>query len=165
MEHRLDESEVLELPFEDALGAFLLDPEVIVEEAAERAGSRAGEIVHRLRTESGGIGVTVEIALSLEPIVALDDEAVEMPMRWRAARHERLFPRFDGRLRLSALSGTHERTEVALVGSYTPPLGFVGDIADMLGGHAVAQAAARSLLGHVCRRIRRLASAAEPVTV
>lgn len=69
------------------------------------------------------------------------------PIAWRAQYTDRVFPRLVGELELSAVSDTGSR--LTLVGGYQPPVSVVGDAADRLFGHHVAEAVIRTFLEDV----------------
>jgi hypothetical protein len=67
-----------------------------------------------------------------------------VPVSWRAADADVLFPTFAGELQAALLP--EERCELAMLGSYQPPLGAVGELVDRLVLHRVAgQALSRFL--------------------
>lgn len=72
------------------------------------------------------------------------DGAVLLPIRWVATGTPVLFPQLDGELEVAPLGAT--RTQVSLLGHYTPPLGGVGARLDTLLLHRIAEATVRSFL-------------------
>jgi hypothetical protein len=98
----------------------------------------------------GRIGKTVEVDLA-EPY-ELEDRLV-VPMHWWAAGATRLFPHLDGDLEFAPLGS--KTSQITLMGSYDPPLGFVGRRADVLLLHRVAEASIRSFLIRVSRNLER----------
>jgi hypothetical protein len=74
-----------------------------------------------------------------------------VPVTWQATTAERWFPTFDGDLEVSELAG--DGCKIALVGTYTPPLGVVGDTSNRLAGHHVAEACARRFVLDVTARV------------
>lgn len=74
---------------------------------------------------------------------------------WRAQHTDRVFPRLVGELELSATSDVTCR--LTLVGGYQPPVSVVGDAADRLFGHHVAEAVIRSFLEDVAERLGAIA--------
>ena len=57
-------------------------------------------------------------------------------------------PTFSGEMRVRP---KFEQTELRLVGRYEPPLGPVGEVFDLIAGHAIAAGTARELLAAVKR--------------
>lgn len=106
--------------------------------------------------EPGADGYTVELRsdgalpalLDAAPVrvqvgtATVDDEQLRLPVWWTAAvRMDRLFPQLTGELELRRLAGSGCR--LSIVGTYHPPGGPLGEIADRLAGHRVAEAFAR----------------------
>lgn len=106
--------------------------------------------------ERGPDGYTVELRsdgalparLDAAPVrvrvgaVTVDDEQLRLPVWWTAAvRMDRLFPQLTGELELRRLAGSGCR--LSIVGTYQPPGGPLGEIADRLAGQRVAEACAR----------------------
>lgn len=83
------------------------------------------------------------------------DGWLAVPVSWRAAEADVLFPVFAGEVQARRLPDG--RTELALVGSYRPPLGPVGELADQAVMHWVAS---RALAGFLQRVGELLAGAA-----
>jgi len=78
--------------------------------------------------------------------VEFGDGWMTIPVSWRAAEADVLFPVFAGEVQAARLADG--KTELSLVGSYQPPLGPVGELVD----HAVLRrVAARALSGFLAR--------------
>ncbi len=88
---------------------------------------------------------------------------LSVPISWRAAEADVLFPVFAGEVHATRLPGGH--TELALVGSYQPPLGAVGELVDRAVMHRVADQALAALLARVCERVAPLAGDPAPIDV
>ena len=95
---------------------------------------------------AGWLGRTVAVQLGAE---TGDGDSLELPLIWEASGPLGLFPRFEGRLRLTALDP--ERCELSLAGRYRPPLGKAGQLLD----EALLARAARASLRAFLRRIAR----------
>lgn len=114
-----------------------------------RHAEASDEDVLRVRVGPGGygwLGKTVAVHLGE---LAQADGGVVIPLVWEATGPLGLFPRFEGKLRLTGLD--QERCELSLSGHYRPPLGKAGHILDDALLTRVAQAALRSLLRRVAR--------------
>jgi hypothetical protein len=114
------------------------------------AASADGEAT-RVRVGPGGptwLGKTVTVRLG-EPAGA--DDALVIPLTWKATGPAGLFPRLQAELRLSALDP--ERAELGLVGRYRPPLGRAGQVLDETLLTRVARATVRSFLRRVARAL------------
>lgn len=96
---------------------------------------------------AAGVPALVEVGdLDLDP-----PGLAVRPVAWRALRTDRVFPRLVGELELSATSTVTCR--LAMVGGYQPPVSVVGDAADRLLGHHVAEAVVRTFLESVATRL------------
>ncbi len=73
------------------------------------------------------------------------------PVRWQGDRLERLFPVLSGEVVLAALPehGWH----LSLIGEYQAPLSVVGEAADRLYGHRIAEAAVRRFVLAIAERL------------
>ena len=69
---------------------------------------------------------------------------VTFPLRWEATGARGLFPVLHGELEVAGLGS--DRTHVALVARYDPPLGSIGRLLDEKLLHHVAEASVRSFL-------------------
>lgn len=104
---------------------------------------------------AGGLHHDVVVTLD-EP--ELGAGGVSVPVSWHPVDHARLFPSFLGALEAEAsVAGTRLR----LIGSYSVPLGVVGQFGDGLVGRRLAQQSLQSLLASVAARIAA-ALAVEP---
>ena len=77
--------------------------------------------------------------------------ATLIPIRWRAAASSSLFPVLDGQLEIAGLGAAS--TQLGLSGSYDPPLGLVGKVADRALLHRVAEVTVKEFLESVGQRI------------
>lgn len=99
---------------------------------------------------AAGVAALVDIGeLAIDP-----PGMAARPIAWRALSSDRMFPRLVGELELSA---TSDRTcRLTLVGGYQPPVSVVGDAADRLLGHHVAEAVIRNFLEGITHEITSL---------
>jgi Rrf2 family protein len=104
----------------------------------------------------GGLGRTVALYLG-EASGA--DERLELPLLWEATGPLGLFPRFEGKLRLTALDP--ERCELSLSGYYRPPGGKAGHVLDEAVLARVARSALRTFLRQVARGLEEEQPAAK----
>lgn len=116
-----------------------------------RHAEACDEEEHRLR--AGWLGRTVALQLG-EP--SGDDGQLEVPLVWEATGPFGLFPRFEGKLRLTALDP--ERSELSLTGRYRPPLGKAGQVLD----ETLLARAARAVLRGFLRRVARVLEEEQP---
>lgn len=84
---------------------------------------------------------------------SLREEGVSRRLRWapQGTAFVRSLPRFDGILSLRG--GADETAQLSLHGTYQPPYGPLGAVADRLGLSRVARATARRFLMDVAARI------------
>jgi hypothetical protein len=129
----------LPLPFDVVGRALRKGPQAWIPDFVEEPGGRVLctiAISPRLaRTAEMGLGA-----------VNFGEGWLTVPVSWRAAETDVLFPVFTGELQAARISDT--TTELALVGSYQPPLGPVGELVDHVVMHRVAS---RALAGFLCR--------------
>ena len=124
------------------------------------AASAEGEAI-RVRVGPGGaswLGKIVSVHLG-EPEGS--DEALVIPFTWQATGPTGLFPHLEGKLRLSALDP--ERSELALVGRYRPPLGRAGQVLDETLLSRIAAATVRSFLRRVAKTLEETAAGWVPL--
>jgi hypothetical protein len=133
--HRVE----LPLPFELVAEAIQKGPSswipALVEEPPGRLTSTIA--VGRLQRKT---------VLGVGRVVAGDGWLVE-PISWRAAEADVLFPVFAGELQAARLP--QARTEIALVGTYEPPFGPVGELVDRVVLHRMAREALAGFLARV----------------
>ena len=94
-------------------------------------------VTHTRLIRAGVAGITKKVAVqALEPVYG--PHWVEIPIRWVATGVSgQLFPNLDANLELRQSSG--QETELTLVGSYRPPFGRAGTMADHLVMRRVAE--------------------------
>lgn len=93
----------------------------------------------------------VDAIVTVEPPTIDRETLFVRPIAWRAATADRLFPTLTADLEIEAVNGTAIR--FALVGSYRPPVSVVGDAADRLVGHHIAEAVVRTFLEGIAERM------------
>jgi|SRR5579862_5323491 len=128
------------------------DPRGLIATSAG-AAYRHGERVSLRLTPLRGLqrlGKSIDVDLA-EPYE--HEDRLVLPMHWRAPGATRLFPHLDGDLEFAPLGAT--TTQITLLASYDPPLGFVGRRADAMLLHRVAQASIRSFLVRVSQNLTR----------
>jgi CBS domain-containing protein len=74
-----------------------------------------------------------------------------LPVSWRAAPAEALFPVFDGSLEVEPLDS--RQSQLTLVGTTTPPLGPLGRALDSTVFHTIAERTATRLLRSLCETL------------
>lgn len=95
----------------------------------------------------------VSVRVRLGPATA-DDEGMRRPLRWTAAvALPQLFPTLAGELELQRLPADVSR--LSLSGTYHPPGWQLGEVADRLAGHRVAEACVRRFVLDTAHRLTR----------
>lgn len=101
---------------------------------------RRGE---RLAVGPGALGVAAPVDLEVgDPVYGTD--SVTIPVAWKAADAQWLFPHMEAEIVLSPL--TADITHLTFQGRYTPPLNSVGAMLDRIALHRVAEATVRTFL-------------------
>lgn len=137
MERAIEATILVDAPL-DAVGGLLRDPLAAIGTPATLTSDvGTGPTVHR------------DVMLTLGPATRSGD-AVTVPVGWRAAAHETLFPAFEGEL-TAERSGAG--TRLRLTGIYTVPLGALGRFGDGVLGRRVAHESVRNWLAGVARRL------------
>jgi hypothetical protein len=139
----------LDLPirFEDAEAALLAQPEAWVPGLARDAEDR-GE---RLLTEVGfpldsDHRLDKRVEIEFAPPYRIPSKTL-LPMAWKPARAEHLFPALDADLEVAALGPS--RTQLSISARYRPPMGAVGRALDRALLHRVAEATLKDFLDRV----------------
>lgn len=143
----------LELPFDRAVGVLGREPATWL--PAPATPHDGGGLVVVMRASgmlaAAGVPAVVDVgALAVDP-----PGLAVRPLAWRARLADRVFPRLVGELELAATSEVTCR--LTLVGGYQTPVSVVGDAADRLLGHHVAEAVIRSFLEDVVHGMARTA--------
>jgi hypothetical protein len=128
------------------------DPRRLIEASAGAAYRQGERLSLRLTPLQGmpRLGKTIEVDLA-DPYER--DDRLVVPMHWWAPGATRFFPHLDGDLEFAPLGSN--ACQITLMGSYDPPLGFVGRHADVLLLHRVAEGSIRSFLVRVSRNLER----------
>jgi hypothetical protein len=117
---------------------------------AGRAERRGERLLAEVGIGPGAAGPRKQVAVSLGvPLHAPLHTSV--PMTWEPGRPGGLFPRLEGDLEIGALG--QDRTQLALSGSYRPPLGVVGRLADRLLLHRVAEATVKDFVDRLAAEL------------
>lgn len=147
----------VELPFAAAADAMGGDPVTWLPAPAESHPQGTVVSMHA----SGLLAAAGVLALVDVGAFELDPPGLAVrPVAWRALRTDRVFPRLVGDLELAATSETTCR--LTLVGAYQPPISVVGDAADRLLGHHLAEAVIRSFLERTAGSLTQVAEVARP---
>jgi hypothetical protein len=138
----------LPVPAEQVERLILGDPAAWLPSIAGQATDHAGVLLAEVGVESGRL--TREVRVDVGEPVRLEG-SVLLPVTWRAARLEALFPVLEADLQVAAVGP--RRTQLSLNGRYQPPLGAVGRALDRTLLHRIAEATVRDFLERVAARV------------
>ena len=127
---------------------LLGDPAAWLPALAGEATDHGGELLAEVGVEGGRL--TREVRVDVGEPVRLEG-SVLLPITWRAARLEALFPVLEADLQVAAVGP--RRTQLSLNGRYQPPLGAVGRALDRTLFHRIAEATVRDFLERVAARV------------
>ena len=83
--------------------------------------------------------------------------ATLLSLRWQSASASGLFPTLDGQLEIAPIGPAS--TQLGLSGSYEPPLGALGRVADRALMHRVAELTVKDFLDRIGERLAHTAAA------
>jgi len=145
-------------PYEAVRELFHQRPLEAFQRATRSAAERANAVEASLRAGVLGIDVGVDVRIQVQAI--RDDDGVagmspvtRLTLAWEATRALWLFPVMRAELSIFPLTSTE--TQLELEGAYDPPLGVLGNAADVVLGHRVAEATVHRFLDDVVEQIRR----------
>lgn len=127
---------VLDLPLARVESQFLKGADRWLPAMASEASGHGNRLLSELGFKLGPSRLSRRIAVQVGTMVRTPGVTM-LPLRWRAASGETLFPTLDGQLEIAAL-GPHV-TQVGLSATYEPPLGWAGKLADRALLHRVAE--------------------------
>ncbi len=145
--------------FDEIRSRVRADPRGLIEASAGAAYRHGERVSLRLTPLLGHPRIGKSISVDLAEPYEREDRLV-LPMHWWAPGATRLFPHLDGDLEFAPLGA--KTSQITLMASYDPPLGFVGRRADVLLLHRVAEASIRSFLVRVSRNLERPARTLVP---
>lgn len=135
----------VELPFALSLveDALLREPKEWIPGLAERAEQYGEDLLGEVST---GGRLHKKVIIDLQNPVRFPSRTV-LPMTWRAASQQGLFPVLDADLEVAGLgSGV---TQLSVSARYRPPMGVVGKAIDKAFLHRVAEATIKDFVDHV----------------
>lgn len=140
--------------YEDVLALLQDRAAVVLQPATATATDRAREVVSTLHVQLGRFEVGREVHVELGDLATEPHRRARLPLSWRAEHGATFFPSVEAKLEIAALSDKPPTTQIWLVGSYTPPLGVAGGVANDALGHRVAEAAVHRFVVDAVERIR-----------
>jgi hypothetical protein len=144
--------------FDDAIELLTTAPERLLQDATDARSAHDEEILAALRTRVGGLDISRDVVIEVgtpRPVEAL---RTILPLRWRAAAADGLFPTVDGQLEIAALSMYPPRVQLTLSGTYDPPFGAAGDIIDRVLVHHLAENVVQDFVAEVAARLENVAA-------
>lgn len=113
---------------------------------------RDGEQLRSRVGPTGGLAHQVNLTMGMAEIHSY---GLAFPVKWTASGASLLFPELEADLILAA-KGVAE-TELTLRGNYDPPLGAIGQVADRLVLHRVAEATVKDWMDRLAAALERAA--------
>jgi hypothetical protein len=136
---------------------ILLTPSVWASAAATGAESRGVTLLAEVGFGANGSRLAKAVEIEFGPPVRFPSKTV-LPMSWRAAGLEGLFPRLEADIEVAPLGPN--RTQLSISAQYDPPLGSVGKALDRAVLHRVAEATVKDFLDRTAGTLAGRASVA-----
>jgi hypothetical protein len=142
----------LPLPFPDVEATLLAEADAWVPGLLRDAEDRGNDLMAEVGFGRGERRVEKAVEIHLGPPYRMDRKTL-VPMTWRAANGERLFPHLDADLEVGALGPS--RTQLSISARYRPPMGPLGRAVDRALLHRVAEATIKDFLDRMGERLLR----------
>ena len=137
----------LSAPFERAVEALAVEPDVLLSAGDGRSTSRTRL---ELAVEGGGgAGVRQVVDVRIGTPCRAEGEAW-IPISWHPAAHAHLLPSFSGVIDVVAAG---DGAELAITGTYGIPLGVLGKLGDGVVGQRVARRSLRGVVEAMAQRL------------
>jgi hypothetical protein len=147
----------VDVRFDDAIELLVTAPDTLLQEASAVPHGEDDEILAALHARVAGVTFSRDVVIEVDPPQHVEALRTVLPLRWRAASAEALFPTVDAQLEVLALSMYPPRVQLTLTGSYDPPFGGAGDIVDRVLVHRLAANVVECFLEAVAARLERTA--------
>jgi hypothetical protein len=151
----------LGLPLEEVERAFLRSPEEWIPGLASDARARGELLLAEVGFGSPGLRLTKQVQIELGEPIRFPSRTV-LPMTWRPATQEDLFPALDADVEVASLGP--DRTQFSISARYLPPLGLFGRAIDRALMHRVAEATMKDFVDLAADALGGLVLAAIPAT-
>jgi hypothetical protein len=146
----------LDLPFDEAEGALLRSPRDWVPGVAADAEARGERLLAEVGFGRPAYRLAKKVEVELGDLMRFPSKTV-LPMAWRPAGGESLFPSLEADIEVAALGPN--RTQLSVSARYRPPLGVIGKVIDRALLHRVAEATLKDFLDRAGEAIRALVPA------
>ena len=104
-----------------------------------------------------GVRVSKKVVFELGEPIRVPTKTI-LPVRWRAAGPEHLFPALEADVEVAPITGT--TAQLSMSARYTPPMGSLGRAVDRALLHRVAEATLKDFLDRVATTLEDLCRAA-----
>ena len=119
----------------------------------------SGELLlARVGIELRGLQLYRHVRVIVGEPALLADAGTTIPIAWHPSGGDAILPNLHGTLDIEAV-GT--RTQVSLNASYTPPLGFLGEVANRLLMYRLADAAVHDFVQRLTRNVDGILASAD----
>ncbi|HKU42148.1 MAG TPA: hypothetical protein VJR89_28510 [Polyangiales bacterium] len=144
-------------PFPRVQEALRKDVAGILRRATTGAAERERDIAAQLHVRLGAIDVAADVSIMIGPVEETMSspwgyQVSVFPLQWQSLSAPSLFPQMKAKLYVYPLS-TRE-TQIEIDGTYTPPLGLLGDAIDAVVGHRIAQASVLHFVQDIAALLR-----------
>ena len=146
--HTLHAYDYVNQPCERVLRALVAGPTHVFRQATS-AGAVDDAV---LRVHVAGVEIGAEISITTVRVEQQEGPRLQIDLAWQAAKHPAAFPTMTTTLRVFPLTPTE--TQLALEGTYIPPLGPVGALLDAAVGHRFAEEAVTQFVRQVGAYLR-----------
>ena len=156
--HTIHCYEYVNRPYVEVATALVHDAVGLFERATASATGRARALVATLKVQVAGLEVGKNVVIHVMRVNRharapghMAPEATTLDLEWRAETGAALFPAMHASLTVYPLSSGE--TQLDLRGTYEPPGGALGDVADRMLGHRIAEASVHTFLGALAQRL------------
>jgi hypothetical protein len=111
-----------------------------------------------LHASFAGLDISKDIVVKVQRVEGhvdapghIADDAIRFDLEWRAEPASSMFPTMKAKLLAYAIGPN--ATQLDLTGNYEPPGGVVGEAADWLAGHRIAEESAKRFLDDVAGKL------------
>lgn len=145
-------------PYDGVRAALHQKGSSLIQTATRAASARVDDIGSTLHFTAKGFDLGVDVKIRVdeahdEQAASLHSPVTRVKIGWEAVRNTSVFPHLEGTLSAWPLSATE--TQIEIDGTYTPPLGALGQALDALVLHRLAEAAVHRFVEDVVEQIRK----------